>query len=118
MVETALQPEGAQKLPVVVYLDDIAVYRDNKAQLMADTVEAIKRLATFGFMMNLKKLQLVQSAAKVLGHGWASGGYWSPTTHKLEAIAAMTDEELSRTNRASLFGLLNFFQEYVLTFAE
>ena len=30
----------------------------------------------------------------------------------------MTDGELSRTNRASLFGLLNFFREYVPTFAE
>ena len=104
-----MQPEGAQRLPVVVYLDDIALYGDKEAQLMTDTAEAIKRLATFGFMMNLKKSQLVQSAAKVLGHGWASGWYWSPTTHKLEVIAAMTDEELSGTNRASLFGLLNFF---------
>ena len=108
-MEAALQPEGVRRLPVVVYLDDIAVYGNDKAQLMADTAEAIKRLATFGFKMNLKKLQLVQSASKVLGHGWASGVYWSPTTHKLEAIAAMADEELSRTNRASLFGLLNFF---------
>ena len=71
-----------------MYLDDIAVYGNDEAQLMADTAEAIKRLATFGFMMNLKKSQLAQSAAKVLGHGWASGGYWFPTTHKLEAIAA------------------------------
>ena len=118
VVEAALNPEGARKLPIVVYLDDVAVYGDDEAQLLEDTAEAVKRLATFGFMLNLKKSQLAHAAAKVLGHQWTSGGYWSPTTHKLEAIAAMTDEELSRTNRASLFGLLNFFREYVPTFAE
>ena len=42
VVEAALQPEGARKLPVVVYLDDIAVYSDYEVQLMADTAEAIK----------------------------------------------------------------------------
>ena len=50
-----MQPEGARRLPVVVYLDDIAVYGNDEAQLMTDTAEAIKRLATFGFMMKLKK---------------------------------------------------------------
>ena len=51
-----MQPEGARRLPVVVYLDDIAVYGDDKAQLMTNTAEAIKRLATFDFMMNLKNV--------------------------------------------------------------
>ena len=55
-----MQPEGAQKLPVVIYLDDLAVYGNNKAQLMANTAEVIKRVATFGFLMNLKKLEIAQ----------------------------------------------------------
>ena len=85
---------------------------------MEDTLEAIRRLTTAGFMINLKKSWLVDSAAKVLGHQWTSGGYWTPVTTKIEALKDMPDEELRKMNRASLYGLLNFFREYVPTFAE
>ena len=65
-----------------------------------------------------EKVALVQQGARVLGHGWSSGGYWAPMTAKLEALAALSDDELAQSNRASLFGLLNFFQEYLPNFAE
>ena len=45
-----------------------------------------ERLAGAGFMINLKKSQIVESAAKVLGHHWYQGGYWSPCTDKIEAL--------------------------------
>ena len=69
-----LLPEGARKLPMVIYLDDIAVFGDNQDQLLQNTQKAMKRLASFGFMLNLKKSQLVQQGARVLGHRWSSGG--------------------------------------------
>ncbi len=43
---------------MTVYLDDIAVYGDNPDQVLADTAEAMARLAQAGFMINLKKSHL------------------------------------------------------------
>ncbi len=60
----------------------------------------------------------METAAKVLGHQWTSGGFWAPCTTKVEALQQKSEMELSRMNRASLYGLLNFFREYVPTFAE
>ena len=54
----------------------------------------------------------------MLGHAWSSGGYWAPITTKLEALAEASQAELTRANRPSLYGLLNFFREYVPAFAE
>ena len=118
VVESVLNKPGERRLQVVVYLDDIAVFGDDPAQVLADTEEAIRRLAEAGFMINMKKSQLVQPAAKVLGHRWESGGYWAPEPAKLEALQAMSDDELARVNRSSLYGLLNFYREYVPAFAE
>jgi hypothetical protein len=77
---------GDRRLPVVVYLDDIAVFGDDQNQVMVDTLAVLERLAGAGFMINLKKSQIVESAAKVLGHHWYQGGYWSPCTDKIEAL--------------------------------
>ena len=54
---------GNHPLSVVIYLDDIAVYGDTQKQMLEDMLEAIKQLATSGFMLNLHKNQLVQAAA-------------------------------------------------------
>ena len=105
-------------LPVVVYLDNIAVYVDTREQVLEDMLEAVKRLAAAGFMLNLRKSQLVQAAAQVLGHLWTLGGFWVPNVTKLAALMEKTDSELARANRASLYGLLSFYREYVLAFAE
>lgn len=119
MVEDVLQGKpGDRRLPVVVYLDDIAVYGDSQDAVLEDTLEAIRRLTAAGFMINLTKSQLVESAAKVLGHNWTSGGFWAPCTTKLEALRAASSAALGGMNRSSLYGLLNFFREYVPTFAE
>lgn len=69
-------------------------------------------------MINLTKSQLVESAAKVLGHSWTSGGFWAPCVTKLEALQTASTSALAAMNRSSLYGLLNFFREYVPTFAE
>ena len=46
-------------LPIVVYLDDIAMYGDTQEEALEDTLEAAKQLAMAGFMLNLCKSQLV-----------------------------------------------------------
>ena len=119
MVESVLRsgPDN-RPLPVVVYLDDIAVYGDTQEQVLEDTLEAVKRLATTGFMLDLCKSQLVQAAAQVLGHLWTSGGFWVPNVTKLAALIEKMDGELAWVNRASLYGLLNFYREYVPAFTE
>ena len=46
------------------------------------------------------------------------GGFWAPNITKLAALIEKTDSELAQANRASLYGLLNFYREYVPAFAE
>ena len=60
----------------------------------------------------------MERSAKVLGHQWESGGYWTPCVSKIEALSAKTNAELGKMNRSSLYGLLNFYREYVPAFAE
>ena len=119
MVESVLC-DGPDDHPllVVVYLDDIAVYRDTQEEVLEDTLEAVKQLAAAGFMLNLHKSQLVQAAAQVLGYLWTSGGFWVPNVTKLTALMEKTDGELAQFNWASLYGLLYFYREYVPAFAE
>ena len=105
-------------LPVTVYLDDIAVYGDDPAQVLRDTAEVMRRLAAAGFMINLKKSHLCETSLKVLGHRWQSGGYWYPEPAKLEALLRAPDHEITRLRRSHLYGLLNFYREYVPDFAE
>ena len=60
MVKTVLHsgPDD-HHLPVVVYLDNIAMYGDTHEKLLGDMLAAIKRLATASFTLNLCKNQLV-----------------------------------------------------------
>ena len=85
-------PEGARPLPVVVYLDDIAVFGDTPERVLEDTLEAIRCLTAAGFIINLTKSQLVEASAKVLGHRWTSGGFWEPVTAKIDALRNAPDE--------------------------
>ena len=69
MVESVLKGKpGEEELPVLVYLDDIAVFGDSVEEVLRVTSEAMKRLAKVGFMINLRKSHLVQTKAKELGH--------------------------------------------------
>ena len=62
------------------------MYGDTQEEVLEDTLEAVKRLATAGFMLNLHKSQLVQAAVQVLGHLWTLGGFWAPNVTKLAAL--------------------------------
>ena len=113
-MESVLCPNANEAvLPAVVYLDDIAVYGDTVEEVLAATVETMRRLARAGFMLNLKKCHLIEQSAKILGHNWSSGGYWTPSTAKLEMLRQKPHKELAKANRASLYGLLNFYRDYV-----
>ena len=60
----------------------------------------------------------MEDLPKVLGHFWSTGGFWAPNVKKLQALITKTDKELGRMSRLSLYGLLNFYREYVPAFAE
>ena len=114
MVESVLHSGlDDRPLPVVIYLDDIAMYGDTQEEVLEDTLEAVKQLAAASFMLNLHKSQLIQASAQVLGHLWTLGGFWVPNVTKLATLMEKTDGELARFNWASLYGLLNFYREYV-----
>ena len=94
------------------------MYGNTQEQVLGDTLEAVKQLSATGFMLNLCKSQFVQAAVQVLGHLWTSGGFWAPNITKLTTLMEKRDGELAWFNRASLYGLLTFYREYVLAFAE
>ena len=76
-------------------------------------LEAIKWLTMASFMLNLHKNQLFQAAAQVLGHIWTLGSFWAPNITKITTLIEKSDGELAWFNWASLYGLLNFYREYV-----
>ena len=81
-------------------------------------LEAIKWLAVAGFILDLHKIQLAQAAAQALGHLWTSDSFWAPNITKLITLIEKSDGELVQLSRASLYGLLNFYREYVPAFIE
>ena len=71
MVKSVLKVKlGGEELPELVYLDNIAAFGDSVEEVLRVISEAMKRLARAGFMINLRKIHLVQTKAKVLGHNW------------------------------------------------
>ena len=86
--------------------------------MLENTLKAIEWLATAGFMLNLYRSQLVQAAVQVLGQLWTLGSFWVPNVIKLTTLIEKLDGELAQVNWASLYGLLNFYREYVLAFTE
>ena len=119
MVESVLRsgPDD-YPLPIVVYLDNIAVYGDTQEEVLEDTFKAVKRLAAARFMLNLCKSQLVQAIAQVFGHLWTLGSFWAPNVTKLAALMVKMDGELARFNWASFYVLLNFYREYIPAFTK
>ena len=84
MVESVLRSVLCNHLlPIVIYLDNIAMFGDTQKQVLEYMLEAIKWLAIASFMLNLHKSQLVQAVAQVLGYLWTSGGFWVPNVTKL-----------------------------------
>ena len=117
VVELVLKGKpGNRALPVVVYLDNIAVLGNGKTQVSEDTLEAIWRLTKAGFMINLKKSHLVEDLAKVLGHYWLTGGFWVPNVDKIQVLVSKTNKELGRMSYPLLYGFLNFYREHIPAF--
>ena len=46
-------------LPIVIYLDDIAMYGDTQEQMLEDMFVSIKLLTAAGSILNLHKSQMV-----------------------------------------------------------
>ena len=85
--------------------------------MLDDTLEVIKRLAEAGAMVSLKKSTICDTKGKVLGHEWHSGGLFTPQTKGLLALLEFPDERFGELERASIYGLLNYFRPYVQDFA-
>ena len=49
---------------------------------------------------------------------WETGGYWTPCTSRLEELSHKTHQEYAQMNCSSLYGLVNFYCDYVPQFAE
>ena len=73
-------------MPSSIYIDDVFIYGDSLEEVLHYTTLALTRLAEAGFMINLRKSHIGVTKGTVLGHLWASKGYFSPIPGKLEAI--------------------------------
>ena len=94
------------------------MYGDTQEEVLEDMLEAVKRLAATSFMLNLCRAnwsRLRRRFSGIFGPWVASG---APNITKLAALIKKMDGELARFNWASLYGLLNFYMEYVLAFAK
>ena len=104
-------------MPSSIYIDDVFIYGDSLEEVLHYTTLALTRLAEAGFMINLHKSHIGVTKGTVLGHLWASGGYFSPIPGKLEAILEYSEQQLAKMNRPTLYGILNWFKPYVPDFA-
>ena len=68
-------------------------------------------------MINLAKSVLGTETAKVMGHIWKSGGYFTATGKKIKALLTMSDEAMDHRTPATLYGILSFYHEYIPDFA-
>ena len=69
-------------------------------------------------MLNMHKNQLVLAAVQVLGHLWTLGSFWVPNVTKLTTLLEKLHGEFAWFNWVFLYGLLNFYREYVPAFLE
>ena len=116
MVEDVVTAGGKDDIPTRIYLDDIILFSDDIDDLLSKTALAIERLASAGFMMNLRKSSIGVTEGLVLGHLWRSGGLFSPVDTKLRALIDMPDAKLARMSVPSIYGLLSYFRGYVPDF--
>jgi hypothetical protein len=106
-----------EQLSCHVYLDDFTITSNTLEGCLQQTLEAVKRLAEAGAMVNLKKSKVGGLTGKVLGHHWSSGGYFTPEQRGLRALLEMGHPQLQRLPVASVYGMLSFFRPYIADFA-
>jgi hypothetical protein len=66
-VEDVISNGGREPLPCRIYIDDIVLFGDDLDELLANSVLAVQRLASAGFMVNLRKSQFCVSEGTILG---------------------------------------------------
>ena len=78
---------------------------------------ALMRLASAGFMVNLRKSKIGVLKGQLLGHLRCSGGYFGPVLDKLIRLAKCSDSEMASMSRPMLYGLLIWFKPYMPDFS-
>ena len=59
----------------VIYYDDITSHGESEAEVWESTLKTIKKLAKYGYMINLNKCHFLVESAKLLGFQVWDGGY-------------------------------------------
>ena len=67
-MEDVVLAGGTDHLPLMIYLDDVIIFGDDMDELLSNTLKVMKRLATAGFMLNLRKSHFGVKKVKILGH--------------------------------------------------
>ena len=68
-------------------------------------------------MVNLDKSLIGTTHAKIVGHQWASGGYFKAEGKGLHGLMEVDHEQLCGIPRARLYGIISIYQDYLPDFA-
>ena len=68
-------------------------------------------------MISMSKSIICTEEGQILGHRWHSRGYFTAEDKKIKALLELPHKEMLAIPPHSLYGLLNFFQNYVPDFA-
>ena len=99
----------------IIYLDDIVIFGRDWQSCWARTLDVIKAITDSGLCLSAAKAKFLTDDIILLGHRIYNGqSFPNPKRlHKLSEFAV----PVSFKSLQSLFGLLNYFREYVPNFA-
>ena len=100
-----------------MYLDDIVIYGVDPQLVWCHAKIALERLVHAGFMVNLKKSELLTSGIKMLGF-WVTKGKRLPCCPQLRAWVEGARIPRTKSDVQALYGLLSYFRSFIPNFAE
>ena len=68
-------------------------------------------------MISLRKSHICTTQAKIVGHRWESGGYFSAEGKALRGLLSLEHEQLEKMPRARLYGIVLIYRDYLPDFA-
>ena len=99
----------------VIYLDDVVVFGRTWEDCWESTLSVLRELTDNGLAISAAKVRFLASDIMMLGHRVVNGQTF-PNPKRLEKLANFL---VPKTFKAlqSLFGLLNYFRDYIPGFA-
>lgn len=102
---------GLQPNCVVVYIDDVTIFRRDMKQHLKNLDAVFERIQKANLKVSYDKCKIAQSSVLVLGHQISSRGIW-PNPAKVEAISRIK-APTSVKGIKSFWGAVSFFRRFL-----